>query len=62
MNNNAPIGVSAGDRKSGDREKDSNEKYVILQKKNDFEMRMRYLSKLTYHQVWLAPSKQKKSH
>ena len=25
-------------------------------------MRMQYLSKLTYHQVWLAPSKQKKSH
>ena len=23
---------------------------------------MHYLSKLTYHQVWLAPSKQKKSH
>ena len=23
---------------------------------------MQYLSKLTYYQVWLAPSKQKKSH
>jgi len=35
---------------------------VALKKKSNFEIRMQYLSKLTYHQVWLAPSKQKKSH
>ena len=39
-----------------------NDKGITLKKKSDFEMRMQYLSKLTYHQVWLAPSKQKKSH
>ena len=30
---------------------------VALKKKSNFELRMQYLSKLTYHQVWLAPSK-----
>ena len=35
---------------------------IALKRKSDVELRMQYLSKLTYHQVWLPPSKQKKSH
>ena len=39
-----------------------NDESVFLQPKSDVDLRMRYMSKLTYHQVWLAPTKQKKSH
>ena len=42
--------------------KENAKKDVVLKKRSAFEMRMRYLSSLTYKGVWLAPMKQKKSH